>query len=53
MVKYRLRHGEGFKVLTLKQMLERLPIVHAQVKVGNNSEDLLNKIRQILYSLYQ
>ena len=34
-------------------MLERLPIALAQVKAGNNSENLLNEIRQIVYSLYQ
>ena len=34
-------------------MLQRLPIVLAQVKAGNNSESLLNEIRQIVYSLYQ
>ena len=34
-------------------MLQRLPIALAQVKVGNNSESLLNDIRQIVYSLYQ
>ena len=34
-------------------MLQRLPIALAQVKAGNNSESLLNGIRQILYSLYQ
>ena len=36
-----------------KQMLKRLPIVFAQVKAGNTSENLLNKIRKIIYSLYQ
>ena len=41
------------KVLTPKQMLQRLPIALAQVKAGNNSESLLNEIRQIVYSLYQ
>ena len=41
------------KVLTPKQMLQRLPIALAQVKAGNNSENLLNKIRQIIYLLYQ
>ena len=41
------------KILTPKQMLQRLPIVLAQVKTGNNSESLLNEIRQIIYSLYQ
>ena len=41
------------KILTSKQMLQRLPIALAQVKAGNNSENLLNEIRQIVYSLYQ
>ena len=41
------------KILTLKQTLQRLPMALAQVKAGNNSENLLNKIRQIVYSLYQ
>ena len=45
--------GTGLKILTPKQMLQRLPIVLAQVKAGNNSESLLNEIRQIVYSLYQ
>ena len=40
------------KVLTPKQMLQKLPIALAQVKAGNNSESLLNEIRQIVYSLY-
>ena len=34
-------------------MLQILPIALAQVKAGNNSENLLNEIRQISYSLYQ
>ena len=41
------------KILTPKQMLQRLPIALAQVKAGNNSENLLNEIRQIVYSLHQ
>ena len=41
------------RVLTPKQMLQRLPIALAQVKAGKNSESLLNEIRQIVYSLYQ
>ena len=41
------------KILTPKQMLLKLSIVLAQVKAGNNSESLLNEIRQIVYSLYQ
>ena len=43
----------GLKILIPKQMLQRLPIALSQVKAGNNSEGLLNKIRQIVYSLYQ
>ena len=43
----------GLKILTPKQMLQRLPIAPAQVKAGNNSENLLNEIRQVVYSLYQ
>ena len=45
--------GTGLKILTSKQMLERLPLAPAQVKAGNNSEGLSNEIRQIVYSLYQ
>ena len=45
--------GTGLKILTPKQMLQRLPIALAQVKAGNNSQNLLNEIRQIVYSLYQ
>ena len=45
--------GTGLKMLTPKQMLQRLPIALAQVKAGNNSESLLNEIKQIVYSLYQ
>ena len=41
------------KILTPKQMLKRLPIALAQVKEGNNSENLLNEIRQIVCSLYR
>ena len=45
--------GTGLKILTPKQMLQRLPIALAQIKAGNNSEHLLNQIRKIVYSLYQ
>ena len=43
----------GIKILTPNQMFQRLPIALAQVKAGNNSENLLNEIRQVVYSLYQ
>ena len=45
--------GTGLKILTPKQMFQRLPISLAQVKADNKSESLLNEIRQIVYSLYQ
>ena len=34
-------------------MLQRLPIAIAEIKAVNISENLLNEIRQIIYSLYQ
>ena len=45
--------GKGLKMLTPSQMLSRLPISLAQLKVGNNPEKLRNEIRQLLYSLYR
>ena len=41
--------GKEIKMLTPKQLLQRLPIAIAQVKAGNTSKNLLNKIRQIKY----
>ena len=41
------------KILNPKQMLQRLPIDLAQVNAGNTSENLLNEIRQIIYSLHR
>ena len=40
-------------MLTNKQMLNRLPILVAQIPVGNNAKSLRNEVRQILYSLYR
>ena len=51
--KQKRTEGKGLKILTPKEMLQRLLIALAQVKAGNNSESLLNEIRQIVYSLYQ
>ena len=51
--KYRATKGKRLKILTPKQMLQELPTALAQVKVGNNSESLLNEVRQNVYSLYQ
>ena len=47
------QEGEGLIQIKSNQMLKRLPIALAQVKAGNNSESLLNEIRQIVYSLYR
>ena len=47
-----LKKGKGLKILTTKQMLESLPIALTQLKVGNTSKNLLNQIRQVIYSLY-
>ena len=41
------------KTLTSKKMPQRLPIALAQVKASNISENLLNEIRQTIYSLYR
>ena len=45
--------GQGLKILTRNQMLSRLQISLAQLKAGNISEKLKNKIMQLLYSLYR
>ena len=47
------QEGTGLKILTPKQMLQRLTISLAQIKAGNKSQSLLNEIRQIVYSLHQ
>ena len=47
------QEGTGLKILAPNQMLKRLPIALAQIKAGNNSETLLNEIRQIVYYLYR
>ena len=47
------QQGQGLKIITLKQMVIRLPILLAQLKAENNSEKLKNEIRQIVYSLYR
>ena len=46
--KHKAKHGKGLQTLTPKQMLQRLLI-----KAGNTSENLLNEIRQVIYSLYR
>ena len=51
--KRKLTRRKGLQILTLKQMIRRLPIDLAQVKAGIKSESLLNEMRQIVHSLYQ
>ena len=46
-------YGEGLKIVTSKQIIQRLPKALVQAKAGHTSENLLNKIRQIIYSLYR
>ena len=41
------QQGQGIKILTPNQMLNRLPIALAQLQAGNNSNKLKNKIRQL------
>ena len=43
----KVSNHSNLKILSPKPMLQRLP------KAGNTSENLLNAIRQIIYSLYQ
>ena len=50
---YKSKKGTGLKILTPNQMLKRLSIALAQINTDNNSESLLNEIRQIVYSLYR
>ena len=47
----RIQQGQGLKVPTPDQMLSRLPITLAQLKAENNSQKLINEIRQLLHSL--
>ena len=47
------QEGKGLEILTPNQMLSRLPISLAQVKAENNSQELKNEIRQLLYLLYR
>ena len=49
----KLQKDKVFKILTPKQMLQKLQITLAQVKVGNTSEKVLNEIHQVIYSLYR
>ena len=45
--------GKGLKILTPNKLLTRIPILLTQIKAGNNSYNLKNEIRHVLYLLYQ
>ena len=47
------QEGKGLKILMPNKMLKRLPIALAQIKAGNNSESLLNEIRQFILCIDQ
>ena len=50
---YKEKYGRGLKIITPKQMLQRLSIALVQVTAGNTSESLLDEITQIMCSLYR
>ena len=50
---YESKQGKGLQILTPKQMLKRLSIALAKISAENNSENLLNDVRQIVFSLYR
>ena len=51
--KQEAKYGKELKILTPKQMLQRLPTFFAQVQAGNTPENLLNETKQIIYFLYR
>ena len=51
--KEEVREGKGLKTLIQNKLLTRLLILLAQIKAENNSYELKNGIREVLYLLYQ
>ena len=47
------QEGTELRIITLRQMFQRLPLLMSEISAGNKSESLLNEIRQIVYSLYR
>ena len=47
------QEGTGLRIITLRQMFQRVPLLISETSAGNNSVSLLNEIRQIVYSLYR
>ena len=48
-----VKEEKGLKILTPNKSLTRLPVLLAQIKVGNNSYKLKDEIKQLLYVLHQ
>ena len=51
--KYETTHKKWLKIITPKQMLQRLRVALTQIKVGNRSENLSNEICQLIYIFLQ
>ena len=49
---HKQQKGKNLQIITPKWMLRRLPIVLVQVKAGDPSKNVQNKICQIINSLY-
>ena len=49
----KIQEGLGLKILTLDQMLIRIPISLGRLNTGDNSDKLKNETRKLLYSLYR
>ena len=50
---HKVSDHSNLKIIAPKQAFQKLPITRAQVTAGNTSENVLNEIRQIIYSLYR
>ena len=50
---HKTKNETGFKILTIKQIFQRLPMAFAQVKADNNSKSLSNEMKQIVYCFYR
>ena len=48
----RQQKGKVLKILTPKQMFQRLPITLAQVKAVNTSENLINEVKKIMDAIF-
>ena len=51
--KYKAKYRERLKILKSYENASKIANSSAQVKAGNTFENLLNKIKQIIYALYR